>query len=243
MVHNADRRICRATGKEYLADLLDVLHALLALGIVERDNEISFRRRLGTILDEFPRRQQVAETDDGKVVHERCAQDRSRRIDRRDAGDDAAELGTIARFALQEKFQDESRHAVDTGITARNDDGISSLRRRFHRHAAAVDLLHHARADDLALTDEVFDELDVRRISCDDCRFLNRPLRTRRHILQTSGTDAHHCYFSHTSATVTFSNLVLARASRPAGTLASAAASATLPMPIFFLTKGDSESP
>ena len=124
------------------ADLLDLLHALLALRVVERDDEVAGRRHLRALADGLPRRQEVREADDSKVVHERRAEDG------RYAGNHAAEVWPLCCIFLQHEFEHEARHAVDAGIAARDDDRLLSQSSRFDCHAAAVDLLHHARADD-----------------------------------------------------------------------------------------------
>ena len=131
------------------AELLDLLHALLALRVVKRDDEVAGRRHLRTLADCLPRRQEVREADDSKVVHERRAEDGSRGIDGRDAGNHAAKIRAFCRGLLQHQFEHEPGHAVDAGIAARDDDRLLSRGSRFDCHAAAVNLLHHARSDDL----------------------------------------------------------------------------------------------
>ena len=81
-------------------------------------------------------------------------------------------------------------------------------------------------------------------IASHDLRLADGLSGPRRHIQQTARTDSDYCYFSHSKATVTFSNFVLRRARRPPRSPAQqyAAASQTLPMPMVSVTKADSSS-
>ncbi len=217
----------------------------MALGVVKGDDEIPLPCHVHALLDEFPRRQEIREADDREIMHERRPEQGRRCIDRRYASNGPIVFRTLFPRHLQQDLQHETSHAIDAGIPAGNDHGFPAVRRGCDCHATAVDFLHHARADDVFPLEQRRDELDVGMIACHHLRVLDGRTCTRRHIEKTSRTDSYDCNVCHTKATVTFLNFVFPSASLPrAGPAsASAAASATLPTPMVFLTKGDSCKP
>ena len=86
--------------------------------IVKHRDEVSLRRELCTLLDQLPWREEIGKTDDGKVVHDRCAKEPCRRTHCRDTRDHTAEFGTLLLIHLHEEFEHQPGHTIDAGIAA-----------------------------------------------------------------------------------------------------------------------------
>ena len=131
-------------------------------------------------------------------MHERRAEDGSRRIDSRYPGDDAAPCGTLSGGAGQQQLEHESCHAIYTGVAARDDDGIG-MDRLIDGQLAAVDLLHHAIADDVlpAGIQQRLDELYIRLISDHGLCRLDGFAGPRRHIELAARSYSYNGYLPH----------------------------------------------
>ena len=154
-------------------------------GVVERDAEIPCGRAAQTLLDLVPRCQQVGQADAREIAGQRRAEHRAARAGRRDAGDD---LDLDARSGCQ--LDEQSGHAVHTGVTRRDHRDRSALLRTLERRRTAVHLARHAGLDALLSLDEAIDEVEIQAIAGHAVACFERTHRAQRHLLLAARTDA-----------------------------------------------------
>ena len=186
VLRNAAEAVPRQLPQQYLAGAAQMIRTAPTGGIVQHDDIIRHGRRRQTALDRLPWRQPVAETDDGKVVGERRAQECRAAARRRQAGDhlDLRPLG----FAPQ--LTDQGCHPVDAAVAGADESGGLALPRLVQRHAAALRLLRHGRGPELLVRIERPHQVHVDLITQDDIRLPQRPIRPQRHIVPISGADS-----------------------------------------------------
>ena len=169
-----------------------MLGAGAARGIVKRDSKIRLRRMRKAFLDGLPRRQPVAQADDGKIVRQRCAQ-QCRGAARRGQAGDHLDLRLPA-FAAQ--LVNKRRHAVNAAVT-RADHGRGLARaRKFERKRAALCLLRHGRFIKRLVRIALLHKVDINSVTNDGVASAQRAVGADRHILIASRADAHHDHFT-----------------------------------------------
>ena len=144
------------------------------------------------LFDGLPRRQPVAQADDGEIVCQRCAQQRRGAARRSQAGDDL----DLRLFALAAQLVHERRHAVNAAV-ARADHGRGLARaRKFERKRAALCLLRHGRFIKRLVRIALLHKVDINSVTNDGVASAQRAVGADRHILIASRADAHHDHFT-----------------------------------------------
>ena len=163
-----------------------------ARGIVKGDGQVGLCRVRQALFDGLPRRQAVAQADDGKIVRQRRAQKRRGAARRRQAGDDL----DLRLFALAAQLVHERRHAVNAAV-ARADHGRGLARaRKFERKRAALCLLRHGRFIKRLVRIALLHKVNINSVADDGVARLQRAVGADRHILIAAGADAHHDHFT-----------------------------------------------
>ncbi len=170
----------------------------MASGIVQTDDEISRRCRCQSLADHRRRGQQITETDDTEIIHQRRPQHGRCHNCRSDARDNL-HFHTIC-FPCRKEFQYKPCHAVDTRISAAYQCHALSLSGPFDGLHAALPLGAHGRLHIFLLREQIPHQGNVGRIADDHIRFFHSRPGFFTHILLSAGAQPYHIKFSHTAS-------------------------------------------
>ena len=180
--------VLRQIPQQDIARHAEIVRAALAAGVIKHDAEIRLGGAREPLFDLLPRRQPVAQTDDGKVVRERRAEQRAAAARGGEAGDDLdLRLGCLAAQLIEQR-----RHAVNAAVAGADHRNGLSAARRFERHFAALHLAQHRRGEKFLIRVALLHEIDVHGIPDDHVALAQRAVGADRHIFIVSGADAHN---------------------------------------------------
>ena len=167
-----------------------------ARGVVQNNAQIRSRRGAKSFFDQFPRRQPVAETDHGKIVHQGRPQKRRSAERRRHAADDlylnALSIASVVRgplFSFLRHLQHQSCHPVDARISAADQRDRVPRFRLFQSHPAAGFFACHGRSQISLVGIIRLHKVVVDRIADDRIAPVQRRRGLPRHPLVVPGTD------------------------------------------------------
>lgn len=120
------------------------------------------------LFDEFPRREQIGQTDHSEIVHERRAQQRGGGAERGHARKHP-DFHAVQRLHGFGQFPDQTGKGVDSRVAAADDCRTGTFAGPPDSGFGSLHLPHHAGGDDLLTLPKLFgDQIDIKVIADDD---------------------------------------------------------------------------
>ena len=183
--HDAAYRLGRLVLHQDFGGARKIIRTLFAARIVNDDAQIRFRRGAQPRFDHLPRREQVAEADDRKIMRQRRAEQGSARACGRNAGDD-----DNFRRVFPRDLVNRGGHAVNARVAGADHRGRSAGFCRLDGYAAALHLLHHRRRDIFLIRKIRPDKLHIFGIAADHLGTLQGAHRAHRQHIVAPGADS-----------------------------------------------------
>ena len=161
---------------------------LVAGGVIQADAEIAFGSAVKTLLDFFPRSQQVAEGNQAEVADQRCTQYSS-------AGACCGNAGNNLNFNFRVVFGNlahNAGHAVNTSVTTGNHSNGFALQSFVQCQLAAVNLFTHAVGEEFLLLEIFLNQVNVYIVACNNIAGLQCVVGSFGHLLYAAGAEAHN---------------------------------------------------
>ena len=192
IAHRAADLFGRTGFKQDVARFLEIIRPLFAGDVVEHYGKIPLRRHSQPLLDRLPRRHQVAQADQGKIVNERSTQPRRTTESSRHTGDHAdLHGGEILRHLI-----DQPGQSVNTCVSAADKSDSLPLCSFFKGERAPLLLLTHRRCDDLLFGksgEAVKEQVHIYFVAGDNRALLDRVIGLHGHLIERAGANADHC--------------------------------------------------